>query len=52
MQAVPALPISLPSRQIAIDAGKDGSMVVGKLLDGKSASWGYDAQRDEYVDLV
>jgi chaperonin GroEL len=40
-----------PVRQIAENAGVDGSVVVGKLLEGKSASTGFDAQRGEYVDM-
>jgi len=41
-----------PIRQIAENAGVEGSIVVGKILDQKSASYGYDAQNDEYVDLI
>ena len=41
-----------PIRQIAENAGVEGSIVVGKILDQKSASFGYDAQNDTYVDLI
>jgi chaperonin GroEL len=41
-----------PVRQIVENAGVDGSIVVGKLIEQKSATWGFDAQRGEYVDLV
>ena len=41
-----------PLRQIAENAGADGSIVVGKLLDKKSATWGFDAQGGEYVDMI
>ncbi|MGD9742991.1 MAG: chaperonin GroEL, partial [Dongiaceae bacterium] len=44
--------IAAPARLIAENAGTDGSIVVGKLLDSKNANWGYDAQSGEYVDLV
>jgi chaperonin GroEL len=39
-------------RQIAENAGVDGSIVVGKLLDKGEANWGYNAQSGEYADLV
>src|SRR5215470_17044054 len=40
-----------PLRQIAENSGVDGSVVVGKLLEGKGASIGFDAQNGEYVDM-
>ncbi|MFQ5774373.1 MAG: TCP-1/cpn60 chaperonin family protein, partial [Kiloniellaceae bacterium] len=40
-----------PTRLIAENAGKDGSIVVGKLLEKSDTSWGYDAQEDRYVDM-
>jgi chaperonin GroEL len=40
-----------PVRQIAENAGVDGSVVVGKLLEGKGGSLGFDAQNAEYVDM-
>ncbi len=44
--------IQVPARQIAENAGTDGSIVVGKLLESKDANWGFDAQSGEYADLV
>jgi chaperonin GroEL len=41
-----------PIRQIAENAGVEGSIVVGKVLESKSANFGYDAQNDEYVDMI
>jgi chaperonin GroEL len=41
-----------PIRQIAENAGVEGSIVVGKVLDHKSPTYGYDAQNNEYGDLV
>jgi chaperonin GroEL len=44
--------LSYPARLIAENAGSDGSVVVGKLLESKNANYGFDAQRGEYTDLV
>ena len=44
--------IQAPLRQIAENAGVDGAVVAGKLLDGKDANWGYDAQSGEYCDML
>ena len=41
-----------PARQIAENAGLDGAVVVGKLLESHDANWGFDAQANEYGDLV
>jgi chaperonin GroEL len=41
-----------PTRQIALNAGTDGSIVVGKLLESKNTSQGFDAQTGEYVDMI
>src|SRR5262249_30226276 len=41
-----------PCRQIAENAGADGSIVVGKLLENKNVNWGFDAQASEYVDMI
>ena len=41
-----------PIRQIAQNAGVDGSIVVGKVLENKSNTFGFDAQAEEYKDLV
>ncbi|MFA5947783.1 MAG: chaperonin GroEL [Candidatus Gracilibacteria bacterium] len=44
--------LSAPLIQIAKNAGKDGAVVVDKVLNAKSASIGYDADKDAYVDMV
>ena len=44
--------LQAPVRQIAANAGVDGSIVVGKLLDSTDAVFGFDAQTGTYVDLV
>jgi chaperonin GroEL len=44
--------ISWPARQIAINAGDDGSIVVGKILEKETYSFGYDAQTGEYGNMV
>ncbi len=44
--------LQTPARQIAENAGTDGSIVVGKLLESKDPNWGFDAQKGEYVDMV
>ena len=41
-----------PIRQIAQNAGVEGSIVVGKVLENKDWAFGYDAQTDTYVDMV
>ena len=41
-----------PVRQIAENAGKDGAVISGKLLESKDNKWGYDAQNDQYTDKV
>jgi chaperonin GroEL len=43
--------IQSPARLIVENAGLDGSVVVGKLVEHKDYAFGYDAQRDEYGDL-
>ena len=43
---------SAPARQIAINAGADGSVVVGKIMDKDQYSYGFDAQAGEYGNLV
>ena len=43
--------IQFPARLIVENAGLDGSVVVGKLIEHKDYAYGYDAQRDEYGDL-
>jgi chaperonin GroEL len=44
--------LQAPIRQIAENAGVEGSIVVGKVTDHNSASYGYDAQNNEYGDLI
>ncbi len=44
--------LQAPIRQIAANAGVEGSIVVGKILETKGAGFGYDAQNDEYGDLL
>ncbi len=41
-----------PSRQIAENAGEDGSVIVGKIQESEDANWGFDAQKGEFTDLV
>ena len=41
-----------PARQIAINAGEDGSVVAGKLLEDGKYNWGFDAQNGDFGDLV
>ena len=43
--------IEAPIRQIAENAGVEGSIVVGKVLENKSATFGFNAQTEEYVDM-
>jgi chaperonin GroEL len=44
--------ISWPARQIAINAGEDGSVVVGKIQDKDTYAYGFDAQSGEFGNLV
>jgi chaperonin GroEL len=44
--------LSWPARQIAINAGEDGSVVVGKVLEKDQYAFGFDAQSGEYGNLV
>ncbi len=44
--------LQAPIRQIAENAGVEGSIVVGKVLENSSATFGFNAQSEEYVDLV
>merc|ERR1711981_58781 len=43
--------LETPIRQITKNAGVDGSVVVGKLLEQNKTSYGYDAQSEEYCDM-
>jgi chaperonin GroEL len=44
--------IQAPLRQIAENAGVDGSVVVGKVIENDSPSFGFDAQAEEYGDML
>jgi chaperonin GroEL len=44
--------LEAPIRQIAENAGMEGSIVVGKILESKSETFGFDAQNEDYVDMV
>src|SRR6516164_4566279 len=44
--------LSYPARQIAINAGEDGSVVVGKILENDTYAYGFDAQTGEFGNLV
>src|SRR5204862_245299 len=44
--------IEAPVRQIAENSGVEGSIVVGKILENKSETFGFDAQTEEYVDMI
>jgi chaperonin GroEL len=44
--------LETPLRQIAENSGVEGSIVVGKIMENKSETYGFDAQKEEYVDLV
>ncbi len=43
---------SFPIRQICANAGEEGSVIVGKLLEQDDTSHGFDAQKGEYTNLV
>jgi chaperonin GroEL len=44
--------IAWPARQIVINSGDDGAVVVGKILEKDQYAYGYDAQNGEYGNLV
>src|SRR6184192_2884476 len=44
--------LSTPARQIAINAGEDGSVIVGKILEKEQYSYGFDSQTGEYANLI
>jgi chaperonin GroEL len=44
--------LEAPIRQIAENAGNEGSIVVGKINDNKSQTYGFNAQTEEYVDMI
>ena len=41
-----------PARRIAVNAGEDGLIIVGKLLEKDDYNWGYNAATGQYEDLV
>lgn len=41
-----------PVAKIAENAGKEGAVIVDKIWQSKDANWGYDAAKDEFVDLI
>src|SRR5207302_10710604 len=43
--------IEAPVRQIAENSGVEGSIVVGKILENKAETFGFDAQTENYVDM-
>jgi chaperonin GroEL len=43
--------VEAPVRQIAENSGYEGSIVVNKILESKSETFGFDAQREDYVDM-
>jgi chaperonin GroEL len=43
--------LATPAKQIVVNAGADGSIVVGKLMEKGDLEWGYDAQTDQYVNM-
>ena len=44
--------LSYPARQIAINAGEDGSVIVGKILEKDQYAYGFDSQTGEYGNLI
>ena len=44
--------LSAPARQIVTNAGDDGSIVIGKIVENSDANFGYNAQTGEYVDML
>ena len=44
--------LQAPIRQIAENAGVDGALIVGKLLESTDTNYGYNAQVGEYVDMI
>jgi chaperonin GroEL len=44
--------LSWPARQIALNAGEDGSVVIGKILERDTYAFGFDAQSGEYVNMM
>ena len=44
--------LEAPIRQIVENSGGEGSIVVGKILDEKSQTYGFDAQTEQFVDML
>jgi len=44
--------LEAPIRQIAENSGVEGSIVVGKIIENKSETFGFDAATEQYVDMV
>ncbi len=44
--------LQAPARQIAANAGEDGSVIAGKIVDNSTYAWGYDAQAGDYGDFL
>jgi chaperonin GroEL len=44
--------LSAPARQIAVNSGEDGSVIIGKILEKDQYAYGFDAQTGEYTDMV
>jgi chaperonin GroEL len=44
--------LQAPARQIAENAGEDGAVIAGKILESKDQNYGFDAQNEKYCDLV
>merc|ERR1712146_243780 len=44
--------LKAPAKQIADNAGQDGAVIVGKLLESTDANYGFNAQTNEFTDLV
>jgi len=44
--------LEAPIRQIAENAGVEGSIVVGRIMEEKSETFGFDAQEERYVDMI
>ena len=44
--------LTWPAQQIAENSGTDGSIGIGKLLESKDTNYGYDAQKDEFTNMV
>jgi chaperonin GroEL len=44
--------VLMPLRQIAMNAGEDGAVISGKVLDKDQYNWGFDAQTGEFKDMV